>query len=789
MKCSKVWLKEWVDIELSTKELVEALTMAGLEVDSVEPAAIEFSKIVVGEVLTVEPHPNADKLHVCQVNVGKERLTIVCGAANVRPKLKVPTALIGAKLPNLTIQKVKLRGVESGGMMCSPKELGFSKDHQGLLEFPEDAPVGTDIREYLNLDDEIIDVALTPNRGDCASILGIAREISAITQKSLHQKDIKPVKPASKDIFPVNLVAESACPRYVGRIIRHLNSKAKTPIFMQEKLRRSGINPIHPVVDVTNYVLLELGQPMHAFDFDKLHQHIDVRFAKKNESLALLNGQMIKLSQETLVIADAQGSVAIAGVMGGADSAVSETTQHIFLESAFFKPEVIAGKAREYGLQTDSSFRFERGVDWQLQQTAIEYATQLLLDIMGGEAGPVIEAKSDQHLPIVPTVSLRRERVGRLLGESLPQEKIMNILNRLNMQVDIEDQTFKVQPPSYRFDISIEEDLIEEIARIYGYNAIPDKPYFMPMIGSPLNPTEQIFQKIRYFFRDRAYHEIISYTFIDPQDQKLFDPDQTPLVLDNPIAQNMSVMRTNLWPGLVNTLVYNLNHQQTRVRLFETGLRFIHVDHKLEQQEVIAGLIYGDMHKRQWNESSRSSDFYDLKGDLEALFRLMSFAQMEYREVSHPALHPGQSSAIYQDEKLIGYVGALHPSLLQMKDIDRSVYVFELFLDKMSHVKRLSFEPISKFPAIRRDIAIVVSHDISIHQILKAIQENLGNLLIDLEVFDIFEGKDIAADKKSVALGLTLQDMSHTLNEKEICDLMDQLLKMLTSNFGATLRK
>jgi phenylalanyl-tRNA synthetase beta chain len=785
MKFSKQWLQELVKTKLTTESLVNQLTMAGLEVDKVEPVAGKFTNVVVGEVLDAAPHPNADKLQVCTVDIGKsEKLNIVCGAKNVRKNLKVAVAQVGAILPgDFKIKKAKLRGVESCGMLCSEKELGLAETSSGIMELPPDAPVSTDVINYLNLDDVTINIDLTPNRGDCASIIGIAREVAAINNSKYSSPKIKTIKPVIKDLLAINLTASKECPRYIGRVIRDINLKASTPLWMQERLRRSGIRSIDPIVDVTNYVLLELGQPMHAFDLANISQGINIRLAKKGEQLILLDETKISLTPQDLVIADHKQPVALAGIMGGLNSGINSKTKDIFLESAFFDPIKIATTAKQYNLQTDSSYRFERGVDYELQVKAMERATQLLLDIVGGKPGPIIEKSSREFLPQPKKIKLRLSRIEKILGIKIPTKAVHDILQRLEMSVKKGTKICNVTVPTHRFDCAIEVDLIEELARIYGYENIPARTYAADLVVPPISATKTPTRTIRELLQNRDYHEVITYSFVDPKMQQLLDPERTPIVLTNPIANNMSVMRTNLWPGLLETLVYNLNRQQERIRLFEIGLRFCKTKEKLQQQRVIAGIAYGAVYREQWSENKRLVDFYDVKADLESL------GNFTFHSHPHAALHPGKAAQICKNQKPVGYLGVLHPNIARILELKREVILFELLLDAVQQKAIPKYQPISKYPAIRRDLAFLVKKEISAAQIKAIVEQKAGKLLTDLTIFDVYQSKDISADQKSIALGLTLQDASRTLNDSEVNELLTEVITSLEEKLGLELRK
>ena len=682
MRFSEAWLRQWVDPDVTTEQLAEGLTMAGLEVDAVEPAAPPFSGVVVGHVLSVEPHPGADKLHLCRVDAGEgDPLQIICGAANVAPEMRVPVAKVNAVLPgDFRIRKAKLRGVESFGMICSAAELGLAESSSGIMPLPADAPVGTDFREYLSLDDHSIEVDLTPNRGDCLSIAGLAREIGVINGAPLTERVVEAVPATIDDGFPVSLEAPQACPRYLCRVLRDIDSAARTPLWMQERLRRSGIRSLGPVVDVTNYVLLELGQPMHGFDLDCLKGRIRVRMAVAGERLELLNGEEIGLRDDTLVIADEQGPLALAGVMGGESSAVTAGTTSILLESAYFAPTTIVGKARSYGLSTDSSHRFERGVDPMLQQRAMERATGLLLAIVGGTAGPVVEVMAQGFHPDRAAVTLRPARLARVLGVSVDDDTVADILVRLGMAVDRSSAAaWRVTPPTTRFDVEREEDLIEEIGRIYGYNHIPETAGGGDLVLSARRESATDTSRLRDLLVARDYHEVITYSFIAPDLAAGLAPDSRPIALANPLSADLSVMRPTLWAGLIETAKYNRARQQERIRIFETGLRFILQGTEIKQEKMIAGLVQGPVNAEQWGLDSRPVDFFDLKGDVEALLALDAARDaFSFVAAPHPALHPGQTARIETDGRPLGWMGLVHPALESALDLGQKTFVFEL---------------------------------------------------------------------------------------------------------------
>lgn len=789
MKFSENWLREWVNPQLSTEELVAQLTMAGLEVDSVEPAANKFTGVVVGEVLSLEKHPDADKLNVCQVSNGKENFQVVCGAPNVAAGQKVPFALVGAELAeDFKIKQAKLRGVESNGMLCSAEELGLAEKSDGILELPLDATVGQDFRDYLDLDDSIIDVDLTPNRGDCLSVQGIAREAAVLNKTSVSTPELDEVASTIDDVFPVELLSPVDCPRYLGRVIKNVDVSAVSPVWLKEKLRRSGIRSIDPAVDVTNYVMLELGQPLHAFDLDILSKGIRVRRANKAEKLVLLDGREVELNEETLVIADHEKALAIAGVMGGEHSGVSKNTKHLFLESAFFNPLSIAGKARNYGMHTDASHRFERGVDYELPKLAIERATRLLLDIVGGEPGPVVV--TDAELPESRTVKLRASKVLGLLGLDIPAADIEDILSRLGLEViekDAGSWLFKV--PSWRFDISIEVDLIEEVARVYGYDNLPIS---RSTTDSRLNSSSENKLSIKQLRRrliSLGYQEVISYSFVEPElESSLSLPQSDAITLSNPISSEMSVMRRSLWPGLIQTLKHNQNRQQDRVRIFESGLVFSKTD-AIQQEAMLGGLIWGNQSPEQWGEKGRPVDFYDIKGDVESLLSMTNdIAAFRFESAEHPGLQIGQSARILRGQQCIGWLGALNPQLQKTLDIPAKVYLFELAMNGLLDAALTKVTALSKYPSVRRDIALVLDTGVNYTELEQLIRQQAGENLERVVLFDVYQGENIQAGKQSMAIGLIFQNPSRTLNDDEINSIINSCIKTLEAQFNAELR-
>lgn len=793
MKFSESWLREWVNPPVDTAELVSRLTMAGLEVDAVAPVAPPFDGVVVGEIVAIERHPDADKLRVCQVAGGSEGpVQVVCGAPNAALGLKAPFATIGATLPgDFRIRRAKLRGVESFGMLCAEKELGVSEADEGLWELPADAPTGADLRDYLGLDDTVIEVDLTPNRGDCLSIKGLAREVGVLCNAAVSTPAMRPVAATVDVTFPVRLDAGNRCPRYVGRVIRNVDGSRPSPRWLVDKLLRSGVRSIDPIVDVTNFILLEQGQPLHAFDLDKLQGGIEVRTSRAGEQITLLDDSSRTLSDGTLLICDGSGPIALAGIMGGASTAVSSTTRDIFLESAFFDPMAIVGQARQYGLHTDASHRFERGVDPQLCLEAIERATALLLDIVGGEPGPVVATELADQLPQPATVTLRRAKLHQQLACQLDDSVVTGIFERLGLALQQQDNAgWTVAVPSWRFDIAIEEDLVEEVARVHGYDNLPSRVLDAPLAIAPRAESRLSLSRLRHELTARGFREAITYSFVDPEVQQALEPDAAPVPVTNPISSDMAVMRTTLWAGLLPVLARNLNRQQNRVYLFETGLRFVRDQSgNLQQEPMLAGLIQGERQAESWTAGKDKVDFYDLKGHVEALLALGGDARSyRFERGSHPALHPGQSADLLRDGALVGHLGRLHPAVQKTLDLDHPVYLFELRQAPLTRAAVPHFQEISRYPGVRRDIAVIVDENISADTLLAAAGKAAGPLLKSLRIFDVYQGKGVESTRKSVAMALTFQDESRTLNEAEISAAMEAVLAALVDNFNATLR-
>ena len=791
MKISEQWLREWVNPDIDTQQLAEQLTMLGLEVEELVSASPGFSGVVTARVDAVEKHPDEDKLNICQVSTGPEQnLKIVCGAGNVRTGLYVALAPVGAVLPgNVTIKASELKGVLSEGMLCTAEELGLAEESDGLMELPKDQVLGEKLEDILSLDDQVIELLLTPNRGDCLSISGVARELSVINDNEIKPSVTDAPEQTSEQSRNVVVNELAACPRYVGQVIEDVDVSGLSPLWLTEKLRRSGLRSINPVVDITNFVMFELGQPLHAFDNDKLQGAICVRYAKSGEKLELLDGQECTLSTDTLAISDENGVLAIAGIMGGQQSAVIGDTTNIFLESAFFSPRTILGKARQYGLHTESSHRFERGVDFEIQKKAIERVGQLIVDICGGKPGPIIEKVSSDALPELKSVNLRHGQIERLLGITLTDKDIERILSSLGMQIEPSEDGWLITVPSFRFDIEIEADLIEEIARIYGYNNIKTQ---LPLTHLQLHKDNELHRhtkKMRQLLVNRGFQEVITYSFVDAEIQDILNLGVAALPLVNPIASELSVMRTSLLPGLVGALLYNQKRQQARIRLFETGLIFNN-SNKLTQSSAIAGVITGNINNNQWAKKDRLSDFFDLKKDVEAIFELNGYKiGVNFNPIEHSALHPGQSAKITYKNQEVGFIGALHPSVQRALGLVKEAFVFEIELESISKQITTKYEKISKFPSVRRDLSIIVAEEIPITEIMHLISKITPDVLYNLELFDVYRGEAIDLEKKSLAFGLTFRRTSSTLTDDEVESAVGSILENLRKEFGAILRE
>lgn len=792
MKLSKLWLREWVNFSLTEQELADKLTLAGLEVDAVSAVAGEFNNVVVAHVLSTKPHPDANRLTLCEVDANTEKpLSIVCGAANVRAGLKVALAMIGACLPGgLKIKESKLRGELSQGMLCSVSELGLAEQSEGIMELDEDAPVGMNLRDYLSLDDSVFDIDLTPNRADCFSVLGIAREVAALTKMPLVLPELTAVSPSIDDELEVHLFAGEACARYCGRVIRNINPNATTPVWMAERLRRSGIRLVHPVVDVMNYIMIELGQPMHAFDLAQLTGSVQVRLATQTEQLELLDGQTVKLNDSVLVIADQAKPLAMAGIMGGAESSVQAHTQDVFLESAFFNPVTIAGVARKYGLFSDSSQRFERGVDPTLQMKALERATALIISISGGQVGPVIETVDHNHLPKSINLRFDTAKVLKLTGISIPVAEMRTLLEGLELRIENEcDGVLTVHVPSHRFDIQQEVDLVEEIVRLYGYDKLKAQPMNTVVQPGKSSDRERMATQLGHWFKSKGYHETISYSFVDPELQEALYPNKEFMQLLNPISSELSQMRIGMWSGLIASMIYNIHRQQNAIRFFEIGVVFDVVNQQLTERPCVSALLTGEQGGLNWSESTRYYDFYDLKGDVQSLFSLLKLSQVKFIAAAHDALHPGQSAQILINQQPAGWIGTLHPRISDALDIQQDVLLFELHLETLLHSIPPRYKTISKYPQIRRDLSFLVDKQVSsldIEEVIRSVIQE--DWLKSFDVFDVYMGKGIPEGKKSVAVAITLQDANRTLVDNEINLLISAILKSLESKFSILLR-
>lgn len=789
MILSENWLREWVNPDLDSEALAHCLTMAGLEVDAVTPLAEGLSGVVIAEIVSAEPHPDADKLRVCSVNTGSETVQIVCGAPNASAGLKAPLAQPGATLPGgIKIKKAKLRGIESQGMLCSGAELQLSDDHDGLLALASDAPVGTPIEDYLDLDDRLIEIGLTPNRADCLSILGVARDLAVATGAGFGAPPLEVVTPAITDTFPVEVLASAQCARYLGRVIRNVDISTPTPLYIGERLRRAGIRSIDAVVDITNYVMLELGQPLHAFDLDALEGGIRVRQAESGERITLLDGEERALSDGTLVIADHKKALAMAGIMGGEGSGIGAHTAHLFLEAAFFSPELMAGRARQYGLHTDASHRYERGVDPELAYRAIERATQLLLDCVGGEAGPVTDVSSPADLPVHEPVTVRAAAIQQMLGIDIPAEEVTRIFSGLGFAVEVaaDEATWSCTAPSWRFDMGREADLIEEIARIYGYDNIPVEPLRGAGSASAIaeSKTPQTLLKQRLIAR--GFSEAITFSFVSPEQQRLIDPEIDPIALQNPISSDLAVMRTSLIPGLLSAAAHNVNRQQTRVRLFETGLRFL-PDESLQQTPMLALLMCGSRLPEGWSAKTEPVDFYDLKGEVEALLGAAD-QPLTFRPMVRPGLHDGQTAEVRLGEQVIGVMGRLHPNAAKQLDLPDQTFVAELDLTAIADRSIPDYQEISRFPEVRRDLALIVKAETSASDVLDCARAAAGSSLADALIFDVYEGEGVAENEKSLAIGLTFREQSRTLTDEEINLSLSQVVESLGEKLGVKLR-
>lgn len=786
MKLSENWLREWVNPPATVTELAHKLNMAGLEAEAEAMLAVLPTGIVVGKILSAIPHPQADRLRVCEVDAGTgDVLQIVCGAANARPGILVPAALPGAVLPNGTqIRKAALRGVESSGMLCSASELGLAEKSDGLLELDSSAKPGTPIEKHLGLVDNSIVLELTPNRGDCLSIAGLAREAAALYGIPVTAPRIKPAVVEPETRIGVIVDDISGCPHYVGRVVEGLNAAARTPDWMSERLRRSGIRTIHPVVDITNYVLLELGQPMHGFDAAQLKGAIRVRRAKAGEQLKLLNEQTITLDPRDLLITDDSGPLVLAGIMGGEASGCSSTTTSIFLEAACFEPVSIATSGRRHKLLSDSRYRFERGVDPALQRQALERATALVQEICGGKAGPIVEVgTAPAH---VAEIALRHSQVNRLLGCEIPVARIVPLLQSLGMTVTPSGAgSWQVKVPPHRYDLRIEADLVEEIGRLHGYDNIAPRAYAAELAPFSAKETTRQLDRVKDALIARGYQEVVTYSFVDPKIQVQLDPETPGVLLDNPIAETMAVMRTTIWSGLIPTWQYNRQRQQKRARLFEAGAVYALDGEANREQAKLAGLIAGPALPEQWGAAARPVDFFDAKADLETLFG----TSLRYEAGQHPALHPGRTARLVRDGVAVGWLGALHPKLAEAFDISEALYLFKLDWAAVRDIALPTPGGVSEFPSSRRDLAFVVDEAVSAQAIADVIRDTGGPLLKSVQSFDVYRGANLPEGRKSVAYGLIFQDYSRTLNVEEIDAAAQAVAAGVHARLGGSVRE
>ncbi len=792
MKLSEHWLREWVNPDLDTEALGHQLTMAGLEVDGIETVPAAPDKVVAGLVTELRPHPNADKLRICTVDVGAdESLSIVCGASNVAEGGVYPVAMIGAVLPgNFKIKKSKLRGEPSFGMLCSASELALESQSEGLYPLDPGTAPGTPIADCIAFDDAVIDLDLTPNRADCFSIRGVAREVAAANQLTFAAPAIESVAATIEDAPAVSLGADSAGPLFVGRIVRGIDPAALTPVWMRERLRRAGVRPLNPVVDVTNYVMLELGQPMHGYDLNKVNGGLTVRFAVQDEKLEVLGGDELTLTDSDLVIADEAGAVALAGIIGGERTGVDAGTTDVLFEAAFFHPDAVAGKARSYGLHTDASLRFERGVDFSATEAAMERATALLLEIAGGQAGPVVVEQLTDRLPKREPVTLRREKLDGLLGIAIPDDEVASMFAALGMGLEATDNGWLVSPPGARFDIAIEEDLIEEVVRLYGYDQIPDIAGAVPLQLAASTEKQLPVDRLRLGLIDQGYQEAVTYSFIDPKLDALFAGDEAFIELQNPISQAQSVMRRSLMPGLVQALQANQNRQENRVRLFEYGVRFRADGDAVAEEDVFAGVISGSYMQEHWEGKSAGMDIFDIKSDIFSLFILTGQAhEFWFVADENPVLRPGRCARIDRKGQPIGWMGELHPRLVAELGLDSAPLLFEFLAEPALERVPTRFEAISKFPSVRRDLAVIVDEQLPVSDLIREVVKAGGSLLREVVVFDIYAGESVDSGLKSVALGLILQEKSRTLTDSEVDGSVSAVTAALNGKFNAKIRE
>ena len=790
MKIAESWLREWVDPDLQTDALGHQLTMLGHEVDGVHVEGEGLDGVLIAEVLEVRKHPDADRLSVCKVSAGGAAVDVVCGAPNVVKGMKSPFATSGLTLPNgVRLRKSKIRGVVSNGMLCSATELGLGDESDGIIALPADAPVGESLAKYLDLPDAVFELNMTPNRGDCFSVLGIARDVAALTGAKLADTALRPVPATIDDKHLVEIPEPAGCPVFAGRVIRGIDAAAVSPVWMVERLRRSGLRPIHPVVDVTNYVMLELGQPLHAYDLVKVQGPIRPRMAQAGERVTLLDDREIAINDDTLVITDDSGVIGLAGIMGGLSTAVSDTTQDVFFEAAFWPPDFMAGRARSYGMHTDASMRFERGVDPDGQGRAVERATELLLQIAGGRAGPLVIESSAKHLPARDAIELRRSRLTRLLGTTVPDDDVVDILHRLQLDASSTDAGWQVTVPSHRFDVAIEADLIEEVARIYGYDRIPETTSNAELPITTVTESTVGLDRVAATLTARDYQEVVTYSFVDESLNTLVSGNASELKLANPISSEMSVMRSTLWVGMLEAAAGNIARQQDRVRLFEIGKSFHGSLDKHDETVCVAGLVYGPRVPEQWSGKSQQVDYFDIKSDVEALLRLAgNDAVFSFEPCEHACLQPGQSAAVVRDGHRIGRIGKVHPRVARAFDIKGGVYLFEIEAEKMMATAVPVARSVSRFPAIRRVIAVVVDEKIPAEELRLAAAAAAPGIVTDVRIFDVYQGPGIEAGLKSIAIGLILQETSRTLTDDDADAAQAAAVQKLQQEFAAVLR-
>jgi phenylalanyl-tRNA synthetase beta chain len=786
MRFSEHWLRAMANPPLATEALCDALTMAGLEVEGRDPVAPAFAGVVAARIERVEPHPNAERLRVCVVDAGGgARRTVVCGAPNAAAGMMVPLAAVGAALPGgLEIRRAELRGVVSEGMLCSAKELGIADDASGLLALPGDIAPGTDLRRALDLDDTLVTLKLTPNRADCLSILGIAREVAAITGAALEAPAIVPARVTSDARHGVRVEDAAACPRFASRVIEDVDPRAPTPAWMKARLERSGLRSISAIVDITNYVMLEIGQPLHAYDRALLEGDIVVRFARPGEKLLLLNGETLALDADLLLVADERKPLGLAGIMGGEHSGIADTTSAVFLEGAYWNPAVIQGRMRRLGFASDAGYRFERGVDFELQPAGVERATQLILEICGGRAGPLSDLRG--ALPTREPVRVRTARVRRILGVDVGVADVADVFTRLDLAFARDGDDFVVTPPSYRFDLSIEEDFIEEVARIRGYESIAAAPASHPSLMLAAPESRRPLSALRARLVARDWQEIVTFTFVDADVEAALDPAGAPIPVRNPIASHLSVMRRSLLPGLVETLRTNLARREGRVRVFETGrvFREARAD-TAAQPHRIGGLAWGPALPEQWGVATRFVDFFDVKGDLEALAAPRRIATEPF---VHPSLHPGRSARVTIDGADAGWIGELHPRLARRFELTRAPIVFEMDLDTLTAQPLPAALPVSRQPIVRRDIAVVVDEDVPAGAVLDALDAARPPHVVAIAPFDVYRGTGLPGGRKSLAILVLMQDTARTLTDADIDATVADLTSVLAKRFGATLR-